>query len=551
MIPFLRLSLLGSLVFASVSLHSAEERPNILFAFADDWGKYASAYAVVDGEGTPNDIISTPHFDRIAKEGVLFKHAFVTAPSCTPCRSSLLSGQYFFRTGQAAILQGAEWDPAIPSFPLLLKDNGYHIGKVYKVWSPGTPRDAPFGEQKFGFEKPGSNFNSFSQSVTKMVDQGKTVEEAKTAMLDHVGNEFDGFLEAQPKDKPFMFWFGPTNPHRKWTQGSGKKLWGLNPDDLEGKLPTFLPDVPLIREDFADYLGEAMAFDAGLGVLLDRLEKSGQLENTLVVVSGDHGAPGFPRGKCNLYDFGTNVSLAAMWGGGDVAGGRVVDDFVNLMDLAPTFLEAAGAEVPAVMTGRSILPVLKSDKSGLVDETRSWVVIGRERHVASARTGNLPYPQRAIRTKDYLFINNFKPDRWPMGIPGPVADGEVPSYDILANNTFACFGDLDASPTKAWMIEHRGDSEYRKQYELGFGKRPARELYDVNTDPDQVNNLAGKKEYAKIEGDLFRQLMKELKSANDPRVVQKDDVPYEKPPFTNVTTKRKPKNKKGKANGKK
>lgn len=540
-------SLFVTFLFVAPFFGQAEtERPNILFAFADDWGKYASAYAAVDGEGTPNDILSTPHFDRIAAEGVLFKHAFVTSPSCTPCRSSLLSGQYFYRTGKAAILQGAEWDPAIPSFPLLLRDNGYHIGKVYKVWSPGTPKDAPFGGQEYGFEQRGANFSSFSQSVTKMVDGGKSVEEAKQFLLDHVGNEFDDFLKAQPEDEPFLFWFGPTNPHRKWTKGSGKALWGLEPDELEGKLPSFLPDVPLVREDFADYLGEAMAFDAGVGVLLDRLEKAGKLENTLVVVSGDHGAPGFPRGKCNLYDFGTNVSLAAMWGGGKVPGGRVVDDFVNLMDLAPTFLEAGGVKPPEVMTGRSILPVLQSDQSGQVDESRSFVVTGRERHVAGARTGNLPYPQRAIRTKDFLLINNFKPDRWPMGIPGPVADGDIPSYEVLANETFVCFGDFDASPTKAWMIEHREDPKHREQYELSFGKRPERELYDLRKDPDQVTNVAGNEDYKEIEEQLVRRLMEELKSSGDPRVLQSDDVPFEKLPFTSEVRRTSPPVKKAK-----
>ena len=371
------------------------KRPNILFAFADDWGRYASAYANPK-VGSPNDLIRTPYFDRIAEEGVLFENAFVTAPSCTPCRSSLLSGQYFFRTGQAAILQGAKWDPEIPSWPLLLKGAGYHIGKVYKVWSPGTPRDAPFGEQAHGFETKGPNLNAFSQTVTKMVDGGMGVDEAKAAMLDKVGREFDGFLAARKEGAPFCFWFGPTNVHRKWVKGSGKALWGLDPAELEGKLPPFLPDVPIVREDFADYLGEAMAFDAALGVLLGRLEKAGELDNTLVVVSGDHGAPGFPRGKCNLYDFGTGVALAARWGGPSTNGanrippGRTVSDFVNLMDLAPTFLEAGGVKPPEVMTGRSLVPVMQSEKGGLIDPSRSWVITGRERHVAGARTGGSP-----------------------------------------------------------------------------------------------------------------------------------------------------------------
>ena len=516
------------------TLLQAEERkqPNILFAFADDWGRYASIYAdeKVDGPGSVNDVIKTPHFDRVAREGVLFRHAFVTAPSCTPCRSSLLSGQYFYRTGRAAILQGAIWDNKIPTYPLLLRNSGYHIGKVYKVWSPGSPRDEPYGGQKYNFSKGGPNFNGFSQTATKMVQQGISVEAAKQTLLKKVDQDFQGFLKARQENQPFCYWFGPTNVHRKWVQGSGKKLWGLNPDDLKGKMPKFLPDVPIVREDFADYLGESMAFDAALGVLLKRLEAEGELENTLIVVSGDHGAPGFPRGKCNLYDFGTGVALAAMWKGkGGIPAGRVVDDFVNLMDLAPTFLEAGGVKVPEVMTGKSLLPVFQSEKSGQVDPQRAWVVTGRERHVAQAREGNLPYPQRAIRTKDYLFIRNFKPDRWPMGNPRNL---DQLTYQQLANNTFVTHGDLDASPTKAWMVAHRNDPKVQKQYDLGFNKRPARELYILQDDPDQIMNVADSPEHQATLEKLEAQLMRELRETNDPRVVS-DDPPYEHPPFTN------------------
>lgn len=527
------------LALASPASGADQKRPNILFAFADDWGRYASIYAEVSGKGTPNDVVQTPNFDRVAREGVLFKNAHVTAPSCTPCRSSLLSGQYFFRTGRGAILQGAIWDKSIPTYPLLLRDAGYHIGKVFKVWSPGTPRDAPYGEQEYGYETPGLNFNSFSQTATKLVSEGKSVAEAKQLLLDKVGRDFDSFLKAQPEGKPFCFWFGPTNTHRKWTLGSGKALWGLDPDKLKGKLPGFLPDVPLVREDFADYLGEAMAFDAGLGVLLGRLEKTGQLDNTLVVVSGDHGAPGFPRGKCNLYGFGTGVSLAARWGNGKIPPGRVVDDFVNLMDLAPTFLEAGGVKPPEVMTGHSLMPVLTSEKSGQVDPKRTWVITGRERHVAAAREGGKPYPQRALRTKDHVFIINFKPDRWPMGDPGPVEKGEVPDYETLANNTFAAYADLDASPSKAWMIAHRNDPEVEEDFNLGFGKRPKFELYDLTKDPYEIDNVAGQTDYAGIQKAMKQQLMAELKRVEDPRVIS-NPPPFERPPFTDIPPPRKP-----------
>ena len=170
MIRYLLIFLAGLLI--PLTGFAEDIRPNILFAFADDWGKYASAYAKAETRPSPNTVVKTPTFDRIADQGVLFKHAFVTAPSCTPCRSSLLSGQYFFRTGMGAILQGARWDPSIPVYPLMLRDAGYHIGETYKVWSPGTPRDAPYGAGKHGYEKSGSRFNGFSQMTTKRVADG-------------------------------------------------------------------------------------------------------------------------------------------------------------------------------------------------------------------------------------------------------------------------------------------------------------------------------------------------------------------------------------------
>ena len=257
----------------------------------------------------------------------------------------LLSGQYFFRTGRAAILQGAVWDDSIPSFPLLLRDAGYHIGQTYKVWSPGSVRDAPFGGREYEYESAGTRFNQFSQNATKLIEQGASVLEAKRELYDEALGNFESFLEDRPDGAPFCYWFGPTNVHRKWIRGSGKALWGLEPDDLKGKLPAFLPDVHTVREDMIDYFGEIMAFDTALGVLLDRLALMGELDDTVVVVSGDHGIPGFTNAKTNLYDYGTNVSLAVRWPG-EGKPGRVVTDFVNLMDLAPTFLDIGGVSIP-------------------------------------------------------------------------------------------------------------------------------------------------------------------------------------------------------------
>jgi N-sulfoglucosamine sulfohydrolase len=242
----------------------ADERPNIVMAFADDWGRYASAYAQLE-PGGPADLVSTPNFDRIAADGILFTQAYVNAPSCTPCRSSLLSGQYFWRTGMGAILQGASWDDRIPSYPLELEKAGYKIGHTYKVWSPGTPADRPHGGKRTSYNSAGRKFNGFSQYV----DESQDPLLARQELLDEVRGNFQSFLDDRGDDQPFCYWFGPTNCHRKWIQGSGKKHWGLDPDQLAGKLPAYLPDVEEVREDFCDYLGEAQAFDLGLGVILD------------------------------------------------------------------------------------------------------------------------------------------------------------------------------------------------------------------------------------------------------------------------------------------
>lgn len=514
-------------VFQSVVY--ADDRPNIVFAFADDWGRYASAYAAIE-PGGPSDIVSTPNFDAIASEGVLFTQAYVNAPSCTPCRSSLLSGQYFWRTGRGAILQGAIWDDDIPSYPLLLEKAGYTIGHTYKVWSPGSPKDQPHGGKRTAYNSAGRKFNGFSQTVAGNSDK----ESAKQGLLDEVQGNFRSFLSECDEGAPFCYWFGPTNCHRKWTKGSGKDHWGLEPDALAGKIPKYLPDVAEVRQDFCDYLGEVQAFDAGLGVILEELKTRGLADNTIVVVSGDHGIPGIPRGKCNLYDLGTRVPLAIRWPG-KTGKGLVVSDFVCLPDLAPTLVEAAGLTPPNVMTGRSLLPVLSAKKSGQVDASRDHVIVGRERHVAKARTGNLPYPQRAIRTAEYLYIRNFKPDRYPMGTaPGyGLPDGELPEYALLRENTFKAFGDLDASPTKAWMLTNQQHSGVREQVELTMGLRPAEELFDIRNDPDHLKNLAGDPKFESIKKQLADRLMNTLLETGDPRVTG-DGTTFDNPPFSSV-----------------
>ena len=433
---------------------AAPPRWNILFVFADDWGRYASCYRGLDGRPGLNDVVATPAIDRLAREGVLFRNTFVSSPSCTPCRSSLLSGRPFFSCGRGAILLNAVWDDSIPTFPLLLEGAGYRIGKSYKVWSPGRPVDAPFGGQRRAFETAGRLPNDFSENATKMVAAGKTFAAAKEAI------------------------------------------------------------VAQIRGNFRTFLADA----------------AGLLDSTLVVASGDHGMPGVPHGKCELHDHGTAVPLVARVPGGTP--GRIVDDFVSLPELAPTFLEVAGVPRPEGMTAPSLLPALLSDHGGQIDAARSFVITGRERHVDTARDGNLPYPTRAIRTADHLYIRNFAPDRLPMGRPGIAATGGRADAKALEINTFAAYPDMDASPTKAWVIRHGTEGEWRWLADYSFAPRPAEELYDLRADPDQIKNLAADPAQAAVHRKLAARLDAELLAAGDPRLAA--DVPFEKPPFTDV-----------------
>jgi len=513
----------------------AAPRWNILVVFADDMGRYASCYRGLDGRPGLNDVLSTPAIDRLAREGVLFRHAFVSSPSCTPCRSSLLSGRHFFQCGRGAILRNAVWDVSIPSFPLLLEQAGYRIGKSYKVWSPGKPPDAPFGRQRRAFEKAGHLPNNFSEQATKMVAVGRSVAEARTLIVEQIRDNFRAFM-AEGGDAPWLFFCGPTTTHRTWVKGSGKELWGIDPDSLRGRMPAFLPDVPEVREDVADYLGEVQAVDAYVGALVAEVEASGMLDRTLVVVSGDHGMPGVPAGKCELHDHGTAVSLVARVPGGTP--GRIVDDFVSLPDLAPTFLEIGGVPRPEGMTARSLMPQLTSDASGQIDPTRTFVITGRERHVDVARDGNLPYPMRAIRTATHLYIRNFAPDRLPMGRPGIAQAGAAADAEVLERDTFAAYPDMDAGPTKAWLIRHGGEPEWRWLLDYAFAPRPAEELYDLRADPDQVRNVAADPACAVVRAELAARLDRILHDAHDPRV--QPEPLFERPPFTDPEPRKRP-----------
>ena len=437
---------------------AASKRPNVLLAIADDWSfPHASAY----GDRT----VSTPTFDRIAREGVRFTHAFVASPSCTPSRAALLTGQAVHRLEEGGNLHSF-LSKSYPVYPDLLEDAGYVVGFTRKGWGPG--RFEPGGRRR---NPAGPRFDSF-----------------------------DEFMEQRQKGTPFCFWFGSQDPHRPYQPGTGAQS-GMKPEQVE--VPGFLPDTPVVRQDILDYYFEVQRFDRELGAIVESLERAGELDNTIVIVTSDNGMP-FPRAKATVYDGGARVPLAIRWPG-IADGGRVIDSLVSLTDLAPTILEAAGLKPLDVMTGRSLLALLK----GEAQAGRDRVFIERERH-ANVRRGDLSYPVRAIRTRDYLYIRNFRPDRWPAGDPE--------KYFSVGP-----FGDIDGGPTKSLLLDRRTDPAIEPFFRLATAKRPAEELYDLKRDPDQVENIAGNSVYRDAQQRLRSELDRWLGESGDPRATADDD----------------------------
>jgi len=452
-------------------------RPNILLAISDDqsW-PHAGAYG--------DTAVRTPTFDRVAREGVLFTHAFCPASQCGPSRSSLLTGRNIWQLEEAGT-QASYFPAKFEVYPELLERVGYHIGYTGKPLAPGNWKDAgrkqnPAGKayNEHRLEPPTSEISSCNYSAN-----------------------FAEFLEARPPDAPFCFWFGCHEPHRNFEDGSGVRA-GKSPDDIA--VPPFYPDNEIVRSDLVDYRLEIEWFDKQLGQMLRQLARLGELENTLVVITSDNGMP-FPRAKATLYEAGTRVPLAIQWPA-RIPAGRVVNDLVSFIDLAPTFLEAAGLPPSPEMVGRSLIEILTSDSSGWVDSSRDCVVLGKERH-NHARADNLGYPTRAIRTKKHLYIRNLKPDRWPMGDP--------PGY--------YCHTKM-INPTKAFILSRQRTIAVGPFYSITYAKRPAEELYDVEADPNCLQNLAANPDQAAVLTLLRTRLDEILTEQADPRMVGYGDI---------------------------
>lgn len=449
-------------------------RPNILLVISDDQSyPYASAYG--------DKAIQTPAFDRIAGEGLLFTRAFAASPGCSPSRAALLTGLNCWQLREAGT-HASSFPREFITLPDLLEQAGYHTGFTGKGWAPGN------------FKASGRERNP----AGKRFDGARQNSPPEISETDYAAN-FAGFLAKKPEDQPFFFWLGTHEPHRRFGKGIGKAK-GMSPEQVS--VPAFLPDVEAVRNDLLDYGYEIQWFDRQLARTLALLEERGELDNTIVVVTSDNGMP-FPRAKANVYEYGIHVPLAIRWGD-QIKAGRRSDDLVSLIDLFATFLDLAGAPYPAYQTAsRSLVPILKSTQSGIIDSSRTAVFASRERH-SSSRWNNLGYPQRCIRTGQYLYIRNFQPQRWPAGAP-------------------PAFHDIDQAAER-FLIRHGKDPRYAEFFHLATGKRPAEELYHVSKDPACLDNLASQPRYDSVLVSLRGRLGAYLMQTLDPRVTGSGEI---------------------------
>ena len=375
-----KFKLIGIFLLLAGALSAAEKRPNVLLIVTDDesWFEH-------DIYGLSN--LKTPHFSRLAEEGVLFNNAFVSAPSCGPSRAAILTGRNIWELEQGAFM--ISYLPKYFSvFPKTLVENGYQSAFSGKTWGPGiVPTEGQSG-----------------MTGQKYYDVKIDDFENRRYLDKHdVPGNFAAFLDERDAEQPFVFWAGISEPHAPWAdEEEGKRLlkeeYGLTVEEIVDH-PGYRPE----NLEVAGFYYEVLDADRQTGEMVAELEKRKLLENTIVIYIGDNGScyvgEGNNKGKSSPYDAGCHVPMALMWKG-TVPPGRVIDDFVKSIDIAPTMLEAAGVPVPKNISGNSFLKMIRSKKSGWIDPERDWVMTGNEWHTT-------PQTYRTIRGKRYEYIVKY------------------------------------------------------------------------------------------------------------------------------------------------
>ena len=455
-------------------------KPNILLCIADD--------ASFPHMGKDCSWISTPAFDKIAREGLFFANAYTPNAKCAPSRACLLTGRNSWQLKEAAN-HFCYFPPEFKTYAEVLGENGYFVGHTAKGWAPGVA----LTQEGKARELTGRAWNDVrSPPPTTGISD-----------IDYSAN-FREFYEHKPKGQPFCFWYGGIEPHRKYEYASSIRA-GHNISEI-GRVPSFLPDVEAVRTDLLDYGLEIEHFDLHVNRILQFLEENGELDNTLIVVTSDNGMP-FPHAKSDAYDYSNHMPMAVMWKKEISRPGRIVKDYVSFIDLAPTFLDIAGVDWEKSgmqpSPGKSLRQVFMNPERS--EPFRDHVLIGKERHDVG-RPGDYGYPIRGIIRDGWLYIINYRNDLWPAGNPRT-------GYPTVAG-----------SPSKTEVLKARHDPHTRYLWELSFGKRAGEELYHLAEDPDCINNLASDKAWSAIKSDLKLSMETELKEEDDPRMSGEGEI---------------------------
>lgn len=485
------------MLFLSLSCETnmEPERPNILFVISDDQSFEHTSYA-------GSKWVQTPAFDRVAREGLYFSQAYTPNAKCAPSRAIILTGRNSWQL-EAAANHWPYFPEKFQTFPEALQATGYFIGRTGKGWAPGIAQKEGKPRELVGPDFKSNQLTPPTEAISK----------------NNYFKNFLVFLERKPKNKPFFFWFGAHEPHRYYSYGSGASI-GAKKTNMIKDLPPFFPATDSVKNDLLDYALEIEHYDQQLAKILNHLEAINALENTLIIVTSDNGMP-FPRVKGQVYPYDHHLPLAIRWGRGIQNPGRVIEEFVSFADFAPTILSLAQVPPNQIkmqpMEGKNLNDYFKDSFAPSSATHRPFVILGKERHDVG-RDNDGGYPVRGIVTKEYAYMINFKPQRWPAGNP-----------ETGYLNT-------DGSPTKSEILR-----QYRHKdtllWHLAFGKRPAEELYFLKDDPYCLNNLAQNTAYAEIKMTLKNQLKKTLKAQNDPRMKNPNTSVFDKYPYADQNTK--------------
>ena len=454
--------MIGSALFA-------QERPNILFILSDDHSvPYLGCY------GNPD--LTTPNIDRLAEEGMRFDHMYTTASQCAPSRSSMMTGRSVTDIQQSRF--SASLNPEIPVYPEMLRLGGYYSGVCGRSYhTDGSGGKAKITEQVF------DEYNLVS--FPRRLDYVRHKKDDDNLVL-----QMREFLDQVPPGRPWFLQAGFSDPHRRFTAPE------YAPDPASITVPPGMPDTQKLREDLAQHYGEINRLDANVGKLIDELDARGIKDQTLIVFMGDNGGAIF-RGKGTLWDTGLHVPMVARLPG-VVPAGSVSEVLLSGEDIAPTFLDVAGINPHEDMTGKTFWPVLQGEEK----EIREYAYGVRGSHGSGLPTRTDIFDlSRTVFNKKYRLIYN--------------ALWQLP------------YSPVDFHRREFWKelveLNEAGKLDPKYRSNVFADPRPMFELYDLENDPQEFNNLAGNPEYAEIEKQLKEEMQRWM-------ILTWDPVPLPVPP---------------------